>query len=174
MRKYLFKLFLGFVIFLVGAAYFYIETIDYKIDTNLASNIVMRDEVLEYEISKDKEFILSNSNTNKNMQLIIDNNLDNKVKIEINYAEMLMLHSNYSTVKSNNKEVNRINLDSDLVPDWKNIVSLYDLGINSLNDKTIYNYNLLKYPLVRVYVHENYRANIKFVGKDGRVYNPVK
>lgn len=175
MKKYLFKLFAGFIVFLLGATWFYIETIDYSVSSNLSNHISMKVEKLEYEISNDKTFVITNRNSNKNIQLLIDNSItDNKVKVEIDHANILNVASNYYVINDDGKEFNKLDFESALSISKDTVLSLYDLGIDSLRDKTVYNYNLLRYPNIKVYVHENYRENIKFVNTNGEVYNPVK
>lgn len=174
MKKYLFKLFAGFIVFLLGATWFYIETIDYNVSANLSNNINIKEEKLEYEISNDKIFVITNRNSNSNIQLFIDNSITNKVKIEVEHADILNVISNYYLINDYGKELNKIDFESVLSISKNSVLSLYDLGIDSLKDKTIYNYNLLRYPTIKVYVHEDYRENIKFVNNDGKIYSPIK
>lgn len=174
MKKYLTTLFIGFALFLIGIAYFYIETINFDIDSSLPSNFNLKKEVLEYEIDSDQTYRITNLGTNKNMKLFIDNSLSNEVKIVVDHFDMVAIESKYYTIDYNNNELVRIDLESKPIMNWNDIANLYDLGIVSLKNKTIYNYTLLKYPEIKVFVNENYRNNIEFVDNYGKAYAPIK
>ena len=56
MRNHLLMLFVGLAVFLIGIAWFYLETINFDIDKNLTNNFEMKQEVLEYEVTDDETF----------------------------------------------------------------------------------------------------------------------
>lgn len=170
MKKYLGTLFLGFALFLIGFAWFYIETMDYEVSSSLTSNFDMNGEAFEYEISSLEKVRITNSGTDKNMKLYIDNHLSNEVRIVVVHPEMVNVKSN---VTRKTKRTN-ITVKSDVVMDFNGIKNLYDFSVIGLKNKTIYNYTLFQYPEVRVFVNENYRGNVEFVGSGGNVYNPIK
>ncbi len=172
MKNHLLMLFIGLAVFLIGIAWFYLETIDFDIDKNLTNNLEMEQEVLEYEIEDDETFRITNFNTNKNMNLYIDNSLSNEVRIVVVYPDIMRIKSGYYTIDE--KNLVRINIENELVMNFDTLNDLYDLGIISLKNKTLYNYSLLKYSEVRVFVNEDYKENIEFVGTNGKAYNPVK
>ena len=172
MKNHLLMLFIGLAVFLIGIAWFYLETIDFDIDKNLTNNLEMEQEVLEYEIEDDETFRITNFNTNKNMNLYIDNSLSNEVRIVVVYPDIMRIKSGYYTIDE--KNLVRINIENELVMNFDTLNDLYDLGIISLKNKTLYNYSLLKYSEVRVFVNEDHKENIEFVGTNGKAYNPVK
>lgn len=172
MRNHLLMLFVGLAVFLIGIAWFYLETINFDIDKNLTNNFEMQQEVLEYEISDDETFRITNFNTNKNMKLYIDNSLSNEVRIVVVYPDIMRVKSKYYTIDE--KDLVRINIENELIMDFNTLNDLYDLGIISLKNETLYNYSLLKYSEVRVFVNENYKENIEFVNNYGKAYNPVE
>ncbi len=172
MRNHLLMLFVGLAVFLIGIAWFYLETINFDIDKNLTNNFEMKQEVLEYEVTDDETFRITNFNTNKNMNLYIDNSLSNEVRIVVVYPDIMRVKSKYYTIDE--KDLVRINIENNLIMDFDTLNDLYDLGIISLKNKTLYNYSLLKYSEVRVFVNENYKENIEFVGTNGEAYNPIR
>lgn len=174
MKKYLMTLFMGFAFVLIGITCFYLETINYDVSSTLTSSFNMEQKILEYEIKDNQVFRITNFGTNKNMNLYIDNSLSNEVRIVINHSDMLDIESDYYTKNNNDKELVRIDLESELIMNWDHAKDLADLGIISLKNKTIYNYTLLKYPEIRVFVNENYRENIEFINNYGKVYNPIR
>lgn len=172
MRNHLLMLFVGLAVFLIGIAWFYLETINFDIDKNLTNNFEMKQEVLEYEVTDDETFRITNFNTNKNMNLYIDNSLSNEVRIVVVYPDIMRVKSKYYTIDE--KDLVRINIENNLIMDFDTLNDLYDLGIISLKNKTLYNYSLLKYSEVRVFVNENYKEKIEFVGTNGEAYNPIR
>lgn len=174
MKKYLRTLFVGLVLFLIGIACFYIETINYDIGSSLTSNFTLEQKVIEYKINNNQTFKITNDGTNKNMNLFIDNTLDNEVRIVVEHVDIIDIKNEYNSKKYLNDEVISVDMESDLELDWNGILDLYDLGIASLQNKTIYNYSLLKYPEVKVFVNEKNRSNIEFVDEHGKEYNPIR
>lgn len=170
MKKYLTTLFVGFAIFLIGFAWFYIETMDYEVSSSLTSNFDMNGEAFEYEITLEEKVRITNSGTDKNMKLYIDNHLSNEVRIVVVHPKMVNVKSN---VTKRSKGTN-ITVRSDIAMDFDSIKDLYDFGVIGIKNKTIYNYTLFQYPEVRVFVNENFRNNVEFVGSGGNVYNPIK
>lgn len=170
MKKYLMTLFLGFAIFLIGISWFYIETMNYGVSDSLTSNFNMEKELLKYEINYDDTFKITNYGTDKNMKLFIDNSLSNEVRIVISHSDMMNMKVDYY----NDHDVVNIDFKRNLNPNFNDIIDIYDLGIISLKNKTVYNYTLLKYPEVLVFVNENYKTNIKFIDSNGNEYNPIR
>lgn len=170
MKKYLMTLFLGFAIFLIGISWLYIETMNYGVSDSLTSNFNMEKELLKYEINSDDTFKISNYGTDKNMKLFIDNSLSNEIRIVISHSDMMNMKVDYY----NDHNVVNIDFKSHLNPNFNDIIDIYDLGIISLKNKTVYNYTLLKYPEVMVFVNENYRTNINFIDSNGKEYNPIR
>lgn len=173
MKKYLTTLFIGGALFLIGIAILYIETINYDTSLSLTSNLNYEQEVLQYEINNDQTFRITNDGTNKNMKLYIDNSLSNEIRILVVHPDIIEIESDYNTKNNYNAEMIMIDLESKMLLDWNTVESLYDLGILSLKNRTIYNYTLLEYPEIRIFVNENYRNNIEFIDNNGKIYNPI-
>ena len=108
------------------------------------------------------------------INLYIDNTLSNKVKVIVVYADLLKIDSELDTKLYKDKTVMNIDVESELIIDFDAINDFYTLGITSLNNKTMYNYTLLRYPEIKVFVNEKYRTNIEFVDKYGKAYNPIR
>ena len=173
MKKYLRTLFIGLVLVLVGGACFYIETVKYDINPSLTTNFGFEQNVIEYEINNNEIFKITNDGTDKNMNLFIDNTLDNEVRIVIEHVDIMNVNSKYNSKKHLNQEIINVDVESDIELNWDAIIDLYNLGLASLKNNTMYNYSLLKYPEVKVFVNEKNRSNIEFVDKYGKEYNPI-
>jgi len=173
MKKHLIVFVAGLILILIGIICFNIETRNYNISTNLTSNFNMEQKVLEYEINKNETYRITNDGTNKNINLYIDNTLSNKVKIVVVYADLLKIDSDLDTNVYEDENVINVDIESELIIDFDDINDFYTLGMASLNNKTMYNYTLLKYPEIKVFVNEKYKNNIELVDKYGKAYNPI-
>lgn len=171
MKKYLITLLVGIILFFTGITCFYLETRNYKEDKYLTANFSLEKTALEYDIYENQIFKITNDKTNKNMNIYIDNSLNNKIQIVVVHSDMLEIKNNYSK----EKDLVNIDLDSNLIiKEWNDVVDIYSLAVTSFTNKTIYNYTLLKYPEIRIYVNENNLDNIRFVKENGKIYNPSK
>jgi len=173
MKKHLIVFVAGLILILIGIICFNIETCNYNISTNLTSNYNMEQIVLEYEKNKNETYRITNDGTNKNINLYIDNTLSNKVKIVVVYADLLKIDSDLDTNVYEDENVINVDIESELIIDFDDINDFYTLGMASLNNKTMYNYTLLKYPEIKVFVNEKYKNNIELVDKYGKAYNPI-
>lgn len=164
---------IGFVIFVIGIICFTFELKNFNQSRGLTSNFEIKQEVIKYPITNDQNFRITNENTNNNINLYIDNNLSNEVKIIVNYPNISKLKYDYSVI---NDDINlvSINFESTTLLDFDSIKDIYELGLISFRDKVVYNYSLLEQPEIKVFVNEKYRKNIEFVGNYGKVYNPIR
>lgn len=174
MKKHLISFIVGMILLLVGVICFYIETSNYDISQGLTSNFNMKQKELKYEINSNETFRITNNEIDKNINLYVDNTLSNEIKILIVYTDLLDIDSNYDTKVNKNKRVTKVDVESELVIDFDNINDFYKLGIATLKNKTIYNYSLLEYPEIRVYVNEKNKEKVEFVNKYGKAYNQAR
>lgn len=174
MNKNIRFILIGFVIFLLGYICLQIETKDYLESNKLTSNFVMEQETLSYSIDDNKYFRITNNERNTNINLYIDNKLKDEVKIVVSYPNFNVVEYDYSVTNLDNIKLIQIDFNSSSSLNMSDISDILQLGIKSLKDKVKYNYDLLIEPLVKIYVHEDYKENIQFVGKYGKVYNPIR
>lgn len=170
MKKHLTWFIVGLVLLLIGGICLNIELKNYQKSSYLTSNFVFEQKEFDYRIEPNKKYKITNNKSNNNINLYFDNSLQDNIKIVIVYANLLDINSKYEEYKAGAS----INLESDLELDLTAIKEIKKLGIASLNNKTIYNYTLLKYPKINVYVNEKYKDNIVFADKYGKEYNPSK
>jgi len=147
-----------------------LETSSYSIDQNLTTDFHISTIKQEYKMDPTKEYIIYNNNNNKNLNLVIDDDLGS-------YIEIIIKHSTTSEVKSsikNDKDKVKIFYNQDLNIQTEDLKNIINLGVSCIKDKTIYNYTLLKYAEIEVRVSSKYAENIKFIDAKGKEYTPYE
>jgi len=172
MKKILMPLLVGLGIFILGIIAFSFETKGYSSVNELDSSFIMREEIIEYKINEEDVYKITNSGNDTNIDLYIDNNVSNKIRIVVTHPVMTNIDYEYST--SDDNDFIEINFESSLEINFDNLKSLFAVGMESLKAKLKPNYDLLEYPIIKVYVNEKYKDSIKFVGKYGKVYSKIR
>lgn len=172
MKKALTPGIIGFIIFIVGIICFSLEIKTF--DSNpFVSSFKMKQEILEYKIDEEDIYRITNSEIDTNVNLYIDNNLSNKMKIIVSHPVITKINYKYLNVDKE-KDFISIDFDSSLELKIENLKTLLGMGINSIKEQVKYDYNLLEYPNIKVFVNEKYKDNIEFVGRYGKVYNQIR
>ena len=175
MKKEFLFILIGVVIFIIGFITFGLETSNFSESTRLSSDIIMKQEILSYNINEDKFFRITNSNSNTNVNLYIDNNLSDEIRIVVNYPEFNSVEYDYDVISNEKVKLVQIDFESSTtLSKIDDLINIFQVGVNGFKNKVKYNYSLIENPEVKVYVHEDYKENIQFVGKYGQVYNPIR
>lgn len=172
MRKILTPVIIGLIIFIVGIICFSLELKTFK-PNEFVSSFRMEQEVIEYKVNEDDIYRITNSGIDTNVNLYIDNSLANKIRIVVSHPVLTKIDYEYSTI-NDEEEFISIDFDSSLELKFENIKTLFVMGINSIKEQIKYDYSLLEYPTIKVFVNEKYNDNIEFVGRYGKVYNQVR
>lgn len=172
MKKILTPVIIGFIIFIVGIICFSLEIKTFS-SNGLVSSFKMEEEVLEYKINEEDIYRITNSGIDTNVNLYINNNLSNKIRIVVSHPVMTKIDYEYLDIDEEEEYIS-IDFDSDLELNYENFKILLSMGINSIKEQVKLDYNLLEYPNIKVYVNEKYKDNIEFVGRYGKVYNQVR
>lgn len=173
MKKILTPVLMGILIFIIGVIYFSIEMRTFSKNGEFSSSFPMEEIVLEYNINEEDVYKITSSGIDNNVNLYIDNSLANKIKIVVLHP--VITNIDYDYVASD-EEDNYIELDFDssLNMNYDNLKMLFNVFVDGVKNKIQHDYDLIEYPIVRVYVHENYKDNVKFVGRYGKVYNQIR
>lgn len=172
MKKVLTPVIIGFIIFIIGIICFSFEVKAFN-SNPFASSFKMEQEVLEYKIDEEDVYRITNSGIDTNVNLYIDNNLSNKIRIVVSHPVMTKIDYRYLDIDEEEEFIS-IDFDSSLELDFEHLKTLLSMGINGIKDQIKYDYSLLEYPTIKVFVNEKYKDNIEFVGKYGKVYNQIR
>ena len=107
-----------------------------------------------FDINEEKKINLTNHSKLNNLDIIYDETLDNKLYIDFEYFETANVK--YSYTFNENDDLN-LSFSSSLDFRPGNINDVFKLIHSTFNRKTIYNYNLFKYPNINVKVNPKYK-----------------
>ena len=167
-KKYIISITISGILIASSAVGALLETSSYKIDQNLTTDFYITTSKHEYKMDTNKEYVFYNNGYDKNLELVIDDDLGS-------YIEIIIKNTTTNEIKSSIKDEEDkviISYKQDLNIQTSDIKNIINLGVSSIKDKTIYNYTLLKYAKMQIRVSSKYKENIKFVNQNGKEYNP--
>lgn len=151
------------VVTLFVASLFFIayETRDYDFNENLTDDFALIDSETSYNLNN-SEYSKVRIIVDRNVQIVKDENIKDKVVLRTRRAETsnLAIQNEISDDKLN------VELDYDLNLRFKNINQLSNLLIKCIEDKTIYNYQLLKYGQTQIMINPDDIEKIIVVQND--------
>ncbi len=156
-------LYVGLLALIFAVVCFGYETNSYKLNPRLPSNMETVSQSFNLTLSNiDSVNISSNAKFN-NIELKIDNSLDGVVRFETeSYETAYVSYVNHFNSDTRNMD---IKFDGETNFKLKNIKDVFKLGEETIKNKTMYNYNMFKYPKVTVYVSmsDYNKVNVKKV-----------
>ena len=169
LKKYLYITIASTLIVTTSSIAILFETSKYEVNKNLTSDFNSSTLKYEYKINDKKDYII-NHHGDKNVKFVIDEDLGS-------YLQIVVTHTTTNIVNAKiNEEDEKVKITyyEDLDLKMKDFEKVFNLGINCIKDKTIYNYTLLKYATIEVRVSSKYAENIKFIDNKGKVYTPYE
>ena len=161
-NKYVNILLSGFACFLVGVFILSFELATFSSSSTLPNNFYSYKTIDRISINDNLTYRIKKGLYNQNITIekVVDDSLEDEIVIEEQYMNTSRVITTVVKDKYNSTIVftNEFNLSSD------DIKSIYHLIIRCLKEKTIYNYNLLKYSKIVIYGNEEVLSNIKIDG----------
>ena len=159
MNKYVNILLIGFIVFIVGIVFLNFELYHFDYVDYLPDSFLTMTDKYKLNIDKNKKYKINRKKYNQNIVIKkhLDNSLGEEIIIQVKHSETSdpIININSSTSQNEITLSNELNLDSF---DKKKILYLIK---DSLKNKKIYNYNLLKYSVISVYGNEDILSNIE-------------
>ena len=160
MKKNINLLLTGFLLFLVGLIVLNLELAKYKNVSYLPDNYEMKKETFTLKLEDNKKYVIQKAALHSNIILqrdFIGGAPDDSITIDIYHT------STSDTYNIINTEGNLVNVifSNQLKFSFKDYKKLYYLITNSIKDKTLYNYNLLKYSKVVISGSEEAMSRIE-------------
>lgn len=141
------------VVFLFSLVLFSYETGSYEYDDKLPKNFVVEEKILYFDIKNRDEIMLQTGSKYDNLHVYIDNNLDDEIRVEFEYFETADVR--YTYYFNEDDDLN-IKFESAIKFEVDDFESVLKLVVETIRNQTMYNYNLFKYPTIRIYAnHEN-------------------
>ncbi len=137
---------------LFSSALIFCELKDFKYDHSLPVAFETKKKVTTFDISaRDKVIIKSNSKLN-NVKVYKNDSLKDEIKIYIEYYDTAKVEYIYEYNDDNSLILTFNSKQNVKITDIPAILGIIEKG---LIDKTIYNFNLFKYPNIKIYVNMN-------------------
>ena len=153
------NLFTGlFISVIVSVLIFGYETNYYEYSSKLPIGFKTENKELYFDIYDKKEVIVKSNSRYDNVKVYEDDSLDGKLKIvltEYNTAKP------YYTSYLSNDDVLSLVFDSYFMPGVDTLTDILKIGTDTIKNKTIYNYNMLKYPEITIYVNSKDKDKIE-------------
>lgn len=164
MNKYINLLFLGFLIFILGLITFNFELTNYEYVDYLPDNFAQTTEEYTLRIEEGKKYEIKRAKYNDNIKISknIDSSLDDEIVIKISHTDFSEI---VDLINVNNKETTIV-MSNNLRMTSTGVKDIYNLIIDCIKDKRIYNYNLLKYSEVSIYGNEDVLSRIEIDNYD--------
>ncbi len=169
-KKYVYVVILAGILLAGGSITILFETQDYKTVDALTSDFTNSTFEYQYKMYKGLDYVITNNGKDSYMNLVVDDDLGS-------YLEIIILHATTNEVKTNIKQIDnklKIGYEEELNLGVNDLEKLLNFGVSCIKEKTIYNYNLLKYAKIEVHVSSEYAKQIKFVGANGKEYSPYE
>lgn len=161
-NKYVNMLFGGFVLFIAGMICLNFEFTSFNYVNYLPEGFYTYETSTKLSINDDMNYKIKRGTHNENIVINkrVEDTLDNEIVITEEYTNTSRINAIISKDKTNTSLIfsNEFNLYKD------DLKSIYNLVVRCIKDRTIYNYNLLKYSKVTIYGNEEVLSKIKVDG----------
>lgn len=137
---------------------FEINSYDYK--DLLPNSFILENKEKIFDISDIEKISIKSNSKYDNVNIYTDNSLNEEIRIEVTYYETSIV--NYSYFFNTNDDL-ILKFDSKLKFDIDNIDDLLKFGVETLRTRTLYNYNLFKYPKISIYANQEDISKISII-----------
>ena len=140
------------LMFILGVVFFRYELSSYEKVNYLPEgmDLTIKEEI--FKLGENKKIYLRTNSKLNNLKVIEDNSLNDEIKIEIEYYKTADVRYIY---EFNDEDDIKLIFTSHFNMKDNEVKDIFNLIYNTFNRKTIYNYNLFKYPNIYVYVNRN-------------------
>ncbi len=147
-EKYVIAL-LCLLVFSVGFLIYETSSFDYS--SSLPKGFKQEEKQVVFNINDEQKIYFDSDSKLDNIILNEDNSLNGQIRVEVTYYKTAKV-AYLSTF--NNKDDLKITITSDILLDKVDGKDLIKIFTSTINDRTIYNYNLFKYPNINIYANK--------------------
>lgn len=119
--------------------------------------------MLEFKLDDAEEVYIKSGSKYNNVSILKDDSLENKIRVGLDYYETT---NTFYTTYLNDDDKLLLRFDSTLNYSKLDMKDVLKLGVESARKQTLYNYNLFKYPVIRIYVSGENESKVKLVEYD--------
>lgn len=141
---------LGLLLVLFGAMFLFYELKDFKYSSSLPEAFETKVKFTKFDISKKDKVIINNTSKLNNIKIQTNDSLGDEIHVYVEYYKTAKV--NYIYQYNDNDDL-LIKFDSDTTFGIRDIPDALGMVEKGLIDKTIYNFNLFKYPNIKIFVN---------------------
>lgn len=148
----------SFMVLLIGVLFLGYETSSFEYMNKLPDEMRIISKEQRFTINEGQKINIANDSRLKNLEVIYDDTLEDEMIVKLDYFETANVRYSYYF-----NEYDDLNLEFSSRLDFhpENINDVFELFHSTFNRKTIYNYNLFKYPNIYVYINSKYKDDLK-------------
>ena len=147
----------AFILLVLGVIFFWYETSSYEYINGLPSDMNLIYKEQSFKLNEGQKISIKNNSKLNNLKVIYDDSLEDELVVELEYFETAKVKYYYTFNEYDDLD---LGFSSELNFHPGNVIDVYKLVYTTFNRKTIYNYNLFKYPNIYVYVNSKYEKSI--------------
>jgi hypothetical protein len=141
-------IYIGLLLLIISIAFFGYETNTYKLDDSLPASMNTITKSVTMNVSNIKNINISTNAKFKNVEVVVDNSLTEVIRVEVNYFKTAEV--SYVSYFDEGDDL-RLKFDGETNFKFENCYDVFQLGVETIRTKTMYNYNMFKYPKVKIY-----------------------
>lgn len=149
-----------FVILFISIILFGYETSSYEYNETLPNDFELEDKEIFFNIADINNVKIKSGSKYENINIYVDDTLENEIRIELSYFPTAKI--SYTSLFNETDNL-LLKFDSKMNFKVENVEDVLKLGIATLENKTIYNYNLFKYPSIKVFTSKKDLSKISLV-----------
>ena len=142
-------LYVGLLALIFAIICFGYETNGYKMNPGLPSNMETTTQSFNITIPNIENVYVSSNAKFNNIELKVDDSLSNQVRVQVEYFETARVSYVSYFNADNNLE---LRFDGETNFELEDLKHVFKLGVETIRNKTMYNYNMFKYPKVTIFV----------------------
>ena len=151
------------IFFLFSLLLFSYETSGYEVNSTLPTGFKIENKIMYFDVMRGQDIILKSGSKYENIHVYTDDTLVNQIRVELEYFDTA--NANYTYYFNDNDDL-FMEFNSELDFHIKDFDYVLKLVIDTIRDKTLYNYNLFKYPTINVYVSSDYLNDVTLLDYD--------
>ena len=125
------------------------ETNTYQVSNTLPDKMDTITQTFNMTLPNINDVYISSNAKFNNIELKVDNSLNHTIRVDVEYFKT----SRTSYVSYFNDKNNiELRFDGEINFEVENLRDVFTLGMETIKNKTMYNYNMFKYPKVKIYV----------------------
>lgn len=155
----------------IGIIAFSYETSSYDHSDTLPANFEIESKISFFDISKINKIKIKSGSKYENIHVNYDDNLGDKMRVEISYYDTAKVC--YTYYYNDNNDL-YLKFDSTMEFGYENVEDVVKLGVETIQNQTLYNYNLFKYPTINIYISHNNAYKLSVFNYKGTVNSSIK